>query len=93
LRCQRRALYVQALVGVPLLKGLGPGCGLAAYEQGYGFGDYGHASRAVVTSDQEICRHAAERQITRVLVLESTTDPTRNRLLACGREPPEPAAS
>jgi hypothetical protein len=82
--CWRRPLYVPALTGVPLLKGLGPHCAPAGPRFGRGFRDYDLRARAAEMSDQELCRHAIEKDITTVMVLMSLVEPSRNRLVECG---------
>jgi hypothetical protein len=37
----------------------------------------------VASDDAALCRHARERGVTTVVVLESIADPARNRVLAC----------
>jgi hypothetical protein len=91
--CFKRPLVVPALTGVPMLKGLGPHCPLANHLQGYGFGDYGEASRSTDASDEELCRHALERGFGRILVLTDIDVPSANRVLDCRAPTPGPLAN
>jgi hypothetical protein len=81
--CRRRPLYVPALTGLPLVQGLGPGCPNWGHGLGYGFGDYSASSVTTALDDEALCAHARRRGVTTVLVIESTTETGRNRVLAC----------
>ena len=82
-RCLRRPFVLPALTGVPMLMGLPRGCPNFPYLKGYGHGDYGPEARTRVLSDDALCRHAREREVTRVLVLESLERADENRTLDC----------
>ena len=63
--------------------GLPPGCPNLGYMRGYGHGDYGPEARSRKLSDENVCRHALEKEVTRVLVLDSLEDLDANRVLDC----------
>jgi len=81
--CLQRPFVLPAATGVPMLMGLPPGCPNFPYSKGYGHGDYGPEARARALPDRELCRHALERRIATVLVLESLEESSANRRLDC----------
>lgn len=82
-RCFKRPFLIPALTGVPMLKGLAPGCALVGHLRGYGFGDYGGDSRSVEAEPLELCAHAAQRGFHRILVLSSLRSSHPNPVLEC----------
>jgi hypothetical protein len=81
--CRRRPSYVPALTGLPLLKGAGPSCPLWVTSIENGFSELDFDALTTPSDDAELCEHARARGVTRVVILESTTEPAKNRVLAC----------
>lgn len=86
--CYRRPLLIPALTGLPLIKGLPPGCSPVSNAYGWGFSVYPEDARSRPTADAELCARALARGFSRVLVLRSVVDWQRNRVVAC--PPPRP---
>ena len=66
-----------------MLKGLHPDCPPRQRLTGYGFVDYGDSSQSREIDDRELCRHALERGVESVFILDSLEQSTANRSLAC----------
>jgi hypothetical protein len=84
--CRSQPLFLPALAGVPMVRGLPPvaeGCPLP---RTYGYADYDVASRAVDAGPGELCRHARGRGLRRVLVLRDVDAPDANTVLRCDGE-------
>jgi hypothetical protein len=73
--------------GLPVLLGLPPaahGAEIQPIKDGV-IGRYGEGQRSRALSDDELCRHARERNVTRITVFESLDSPNSRRLLDCRR--------
>jgi hypothetical protein len=81
--CRSQPMFVPALAGIPMVRGLPPvgeGCPLP---RTFGYADYGASSRTVVASDEALCEHARGRNISRVLVLRDVETPEANTIVRC----------
>jgi hypothetical protein len=78
--CRQDPLFVPAILGAPMLKGLNPPALKCPKEPYYGFADYKDASSEPL-SDQQLCARAAPWKLDTVLIL---TTPTTGRKVRCG---------
>ena len=81
--CRSQPLFVPALAGIPMMRGLPPVTEPCPLPRTYGYADYGASSRAVDADPGELCRHARSRAIRRVLVLRDIEVTGANTLLRC----------
>jgi hypothetical protein len=82
--CRSQPLFVPALAGVPMVRGLPPigeGCPLPRM---FGYADYGATSRTVEASHEALCEHARRQGILRVLVLRDVETAEANPVVRCG---------
>ncbi|UPK02095.1 hypothetical protein [Bradyrhizobium sp. 170] len=77
--CRQDPLFVPAILGAPMLKGLNPPALKCPKEPHYGFADYKDASSEPL-SDQQLCARAAPWKLDTVLIL---TAPTTGRKIRC----------
>jgi hypothetical protein len=89
--CRRRPSYVPALTGLPLLKGAGPSCPLWVTTLDNSWSELDGTAVTVASDDAELCRHGRDRGVRTVVILESTTEPAKNRVLTCAGEGTEGA--
>jgi hypothetical protein len=78
--CRQDPLFVPAILGAPMLKGLNPPALKCPKEPHYGFADYKDASSEPL-SDQQLCARAAPWKLDTVLIL---TTLTTGRKIHCG---------
>lgn len=78
--CRQDPLFVPAILGAPMLKGLNPPALKCPNEPYYGFADYKDA-RSEPLSDQQLCARAAPWKLDTVFIL---TTPTTGRKIRCG---------
>jgi len=81
--CRSQPLFVPALAGIPMVRGLPPiaeGCRLP---RAYGYADYGASSRSVDADRAALCQHARSRGLQRVLVLRDVDVSEANAVIRC----------
>ncbi|SME98775.1 hypothetical protein SAMN06265365_107204 [Tistlia consotensis] len=78
--------FLPAMTGRPMLLGLPPAArGIPlTMVRGALLGDYGDANRSREINDAALCRHALERRIDTVGIIDRLTPSPRTRLLRCG---------
>ncbi len=81
--CRSQPLFVPALAGVPMVRGLPPVVERCPLPRTFGYADYGVSSHAVDGDPGELCRHARGRGLRRVLVLRDVDAPDANTVLRC----------
>jgi hypothetical protein len=80
MECRQDPLFVPAVLGVPMLKGMNPPELKCPREPYYGFSDYQDAHSEPL-SDQQLCARAAHWDIDTVFILQTITSA---RKLRCG---------
>jgi hypothetical protein len=81
--CRSQPLFVPALAGVPMLRGLPPVVERCRLPRTFGYADYGMSSHSDDGDPGDLCRHALSRGLRRVLVLRDVDAPGANTVLRC----------
>jgi hypothetical protein len=81
--CRSQPMFVPALAGVPMVRGLPPTAEGCRLPRAYGYADYGAASRSVDADPAALWQHARSRRLRRVLVLRDVDVPEANEVLRC----------
>ena len=81
--CRQDPLFVPAILGVPMLKGLNPPERKCPKEPYYGFADYRDAQSEPL-SDEQLCTRAERWAIDTVFILQT---PATGRKIRCGANP------
>ena len=81
--CMEKFNSQVSLTGQPSLLGEPPECDTDAYTS-----DYGARFQSRSTSDRELCEHAKQRNIQRVLVVAESRPSERNQIIDCGSAAP-----
>jgi len=80
MECRQDPLFVPAILGVPMLKGLNPPELKCPREPHYGFADYKDANSEPL-SDEQLCTRAELWKIDTVFILDTLTT---GRKIRCG---------
>ena len=81
--CRSQPMFVPALAGVPMVRGLPPTAEGCRLPRDYGYADYGASSRSVDTDRAALCQYARSRRLQRVLVLRDVDVPDANAVVRC----------
>lgn len=79
--CRTGSLFIPALLGAPMIRGLSPAAPECRNEPNYGFPAYGPDSVSRPTTDEELCSRATRWGLRTVFVLATPTDA---RTIDCG---------
>jgi hypothetical protein len=80
--CADMHLFIPSQTGAVMVKGLQPAeqtCPMF----GPGSPDYGPAAHTAAVDDAALCGHAAAAGVSSVLIVNSATEPARNRMISC----------
>jgi hypothetical protein len=81
--CRTASLFIPALLGAPMIRGLNPTAPECRDEPDYGFPAYGPDSVSQPSTDDELCAHATKWGLRTVFVLAK---PTEARRIDCRRQ-------
>jgi hypothetical protein len=81
--CRSQPLFVPAVAGVPMVRGLPLVAERCRLPRTFGYADYGMSSHSDDGDPGDLCRHALSRGLRRVLVLRDVDAPGANTVLRC----------